>query len=261
MSLREHPIWEEELMPYVDGQLEATKASVIARHLEVCESCARAVADARGMSQQMITWKVEDFPEEQSERVLKVLRSQARTGQSLFRQGLAWWTRRRVWAYGLSAAFVALVFIMVVVLPSFQTGSDMAIVAKLGPLSEQSVQQGERGQQRLEQTFELERSAQVPTEAPSGPMIIRSARLIILTKDFDGARARIEAIVAQSQGYLDQLTARGEVGSGRTLSAILHLPSDRIETALSELRKIGKSVRNRKTVPTSPASTSISRPA
>ena len=71
-------------------------------------------------------------------------------------------------------------------------------------------------------------------------MVIRSARLTILTKDFDGARARIEAIARQSQGYLDQLTAAGEVGSGRTISATLRLPSDRTESGLAELRKLGK---------------------
>ena len=71
-------------------------------------------------------------------------------------------------------------------------------------------------------------------------MIVRSARLTILTKDFDGSRARIETIARESQGYLDQLTAQGEVGSGRTLSATLRLPSGRTETALVELRKLGK---------------------
>jgi hypothetical protein len=206
-----------------------------------------AFADARGMSQQLTTWKVEDFSEDQSKRVLAELRSQARSKQFPFRQGLAWWTRRRVWTYGLSAGFAALVLIAVVVVPSFQTGFDSYEMPSVGgtlrspsvvPVPEQSGEQVQLAQ--IQQGFELDRSAQAPTEAPSGPMIIRSARLIIVTKDFDGARERIEAIVRQSQGYLDQLTARGEVGSGRTLSATLRLPSDRIEGGLSELRKIGR---------------------
>ena len=53
MSHREHPLWEEELMPYLDGQLDAAKASEIAEHLETCEDCAAAVADAKRLSQQM----------------------------------------------------------------------------------------------------------------------------------------------------------------------------------------------------------------
>ncbi len=38
MSHREHPVWEEELMPYVDGQLDAAKASAIAEHLETART-------------------------------------------------------------------------------------------------------------------------------------------------------------------------------------------------------------------------------
>jgi len=71
-------------------------------------------------------------------------------------------------------------------------------------------------------------------------MIIRNARLSILTKEFEAARARIQAIVQQTQGYLDQLTVRGETGSGKSLSATLRLPSSQLESGLVELRKLGK---------------------
>jgi len=71
-------------------------------------------------------------------------------------------------------------------------------------------------------------------------MIIRTANLRILTKEFDSARARIQAIVQQAQGYLDQMTVRGETGLGRYLSATLRLPSDRLDSGLTELRKLGK---------------------
>jgi uncharacterized small protein (DUF1192 family) len=77
-------------------------------------------------------------------------------------------------------------------------------------------------------------------EAPTGPMVIRNARLTILTKEFESARARIQAIVQQTQGYLDQLTVRGETGSGKSLSATLRLPSSQMESGLVELRKLGK---------------------
>lgn len=70
-------------------------------------------------------------------------------------------------------------------------------------------------------------------------MVIRNARLTIVTRDFDTARSRIEMIAQQSQGYLDQLTVRGETGSGKRLSAVLRLPSGQIGSGLSELRKLG----------------------
>jgi hypothetical protein len=258
MSLREHPVWEEELMPYVDGQLDAAKASEIAQHLETCGVCTTAVADARGMSQQMTAWKVEDFSEEQSKRVLAELRSEIRIKQA--RQRWAWWTPRRIWAYGLGGGCAALVIVAVVAGSWYRTESLDKILYALGPASTgASLRQQSAVQEHLGRQFELEQDSrgqqerdqqgQVPGEGtlgkiqtanPSGPMIIRAARLIVLTKDFDGARARIEAVVQQSQGYLDQLTARGEVGSGKALSATLRLPADRIEAALSELRKIGQ---------------------
>ena len=247
MTQREHPIWDEELMPYFDGQLDAAKASEIANHLETCEDCAAAVADAKGLSQQMTEWKVEDSSQKMRESILTEMRLQERSKR--FRQRWAWWTKPRVWAYGLTGAVAALVLLTVAVPSLLRSRQPQApIIAALSPPSEEVVV----SQDLLEGTFETETrgrasaaytqgaGAEKQTEAPSGPMIIRSARLTILTKDLDGSRARIETIARESEGYLDQLTAQGEVGSGRTLSATLRLPSGRTETALVELRKLGK---------------------
>src|SRR5262245_61859720 len=111
---REHPIWEEELMPYVDGQLDAEKAADIAEHLKECEHCASAVADAAGLSRQMAKWQIEDSPEQMGERVLAELRTQKGKKQPWFG---ASWTRRRAWTLGLSGA-AATVLITVVAAPS-----------------------------------------------------------------------------------------------------------------------------------------------
>ena len=251
MTHREHPIWEEELMPYCDGQLDAAKASEIANHLETCDDCAAAVADAKGLSQQMTEWKVEDSSQKMRESILTEMRLQERSKRS--RQRWAWWTNRPVWAYGLTGAVAALVLLTVSVpsllrsresqsvaslsVSSPSTPEDLAVSFELERATPQAApgQQGQLGQQRQQRVAQA-----AQTEAPSGPMIVRSARLTILTKDFDGSRARIEAIARESQGYLDQLTAQGEVGSGRTLSTTLRLPSGTTETALVELRKLGK---------------------
>ena len=238
MTQREHPIWEEELMPYCDGQLDAAKASEIANHLETCDDCAAAVADAKGLSQQMTEWKVEDTSPKMREQVLTEMRLQERSKRS--RQRWAWWTNRPVWAYGLTGAVAALVLLTVSV-PSLLRSREVQTSALNIPLTGVVATQDEPSEiPRPVSAPTRAARAEIQIEAPSGPMIIRSARLTILTKDFDGSRARIEAIARESQGYLDQLTAQGEVGSGRTLSATLRLPSGTTETALVELRKLGK---------------------
>ena len=238
MTQREHPIWEEELMPYCDGQLDAAKASEIANHLETCDDCAAAVADAKGLSQQMTEWKVEDSSQKMRESILTEMRLQERSKRS--RQRWAWWTNRPVWAYGLTGAVAALVLLTVSV-PSLLRSREVQTSALNIPLTGVVATQDEPSEiPRPVSAPTRAARAEIQIEAPSGPMIIRSARLTILTKDFEGSRARIEAIARESQGYLDQLTAQGEVGSGRTLSATLRLPSGTTETALVELRKLGK---------------------
>ena len=270
MSRKEHPVWEEELMPYVDGQLDADAASIIEEHLEQCRQCSARVADTRRLSQQMATWQVEDPSENMGARVFGSASPKNRSSQ---RWG--WFINRQSWMYGVTGATAALALIAVGISllrpPTRDEGTSSTTMswAKLTDNSEpgaalqyevRGTQEGKQGQQGQEgqvqrkepvgqgqrgqqadprELFELEQD-QNGTRPPAGPMVIRTANLRILTKEFDSARARIQAIVQQAQGYLDQMTVRGETGLGRYLSATLRLPSDRLDSGLTELRKLGK---------------------
>ena len=103
MTHREHPIWEEELMPYFDGQLDAAKASEIANHLETCEDCAAAVADAKGLSQQMTEWKVEDSSQKMRESDFD--RNEVAGAEQAHSTATGLVDQPRVWAYGLSWSY------------------------------------------------------------------------------------------------------------------------------------------------------------
>jgi hypothetical protein len=73
-------------------------------------------------------------------------------------------------------------------------------------------------------------------------MVIRSARLTLVAKDaqeFDAARARIDSLVVTERGYIDALQVQGNKGEGRTLSATLRFPANRLDDTLKELRTIG----------------------
>jgi uncharacterized small protein (DUF1192 family) len=85
-----------------------------------------------------------------------------------------------------------------------------------------------------------ENTFKAPADSPSGPMIIRTVQLALVTKDFETARTRIESIVQESKGYVDQLTFRSEPKSPKSLSAVLRIPDGKLASSLIELRKLGQ---------------------
>jgi len=255
MNRQQHPIWEDELMPFLDGQLDAAQAAGIAEHLENCEDCAASVAETRRLSQQVTAWKVEDVSEQLTSRVFAELRIQ--NGKKVLNEKNSWWTMRRVWAFGLTGVLATFVLAVLVTAryggkASFDRSElELQPYVASSPSAAPPAEHGQHleGDKELQEVMATSMMAKVTGEpreltpsyvCPTGPMIIRSARLRIIAKDFEGARAKLEAIVQQSQGYLDQMTVKGESGTGRVLSATLRMPSNRLDTALIDVRKLGR---------------------
>jgi chromosome segregation ATPase len=69
-------------------------------------------------------------------------------------------------------------------------------------------------------------------------MIVRTASLTLLTKDFDKTRAALEEVVRRHRGYSAQLTVGSESGSARTLSATFRVPSDQLDAAIAEIKQL-----------------------
>ena len=59
MSTNRHPIEQEELMAYLDGELPADQATEALSHLELCPECQALAADFRDISQDLMAWEVE----------------------------------------------------------------------------------------------------------------------------------------------------------------------------------------------------------
>jgi hypothetical protein len=247
MSRQEHPLWEEELMPFVDGQLDSDQSSRVVEHLKGCGECSATVNDAKRLSQHLVAWKIDEPSQHLADRVLSELRPQR--GVTPRRKPRASWNRGRLWTYGLSGAAAALV-VALIAGPLFRPRPVDKFIAYDGPSAspEASPFGGSpaaegtlgRGQQQQQALQSLKTATEPAQQESAGPMVIRTARLTAMTKDFDGARTKVESIIRENQGYLDELRVRGEVGSARALSATLRLPSDRIDAALKDLRSIGK---------------------
>jgi len=59
MSTNLHPVEQEELMAYLDGELPPDQATKALSHLELCPECQTLAADFRGVSQALMAWEVE----------------------------------------------------------------------------------------------------------------------------------------------------------------------------------------------------------
>jgi hypothetical protein len=59
MSNNRHPIEEEKLMAYLDGELPQDQVSAAWAHLERCPQCQTLAADFQSVSQELTAWEVE----------------------------------------------------------------------------------------------------------------------------------------------------------------------------------------------------------
>jgi Domain of unknown function (DUF4349)/Putative zinc-finger len=72
-----------------------------------------------------------------------------------------------------------------------------------------------------------------------GPMIARTVTLALLVKDFDSARASLDAILARHNGYAATLGLSTPQGAARSLQASLRIPASELASSLIELRSLG----------------------
>jgi uncharacterized protein DUF4349 len=249
MSPTTHPVEKEEIMAFLDGDpVEGDRAALVASHIEDCAECRAVAADLRSLSERLAAWQVEPSPASLTQRI------EAAAGEHFSaskRQGLGFlparpkrrFSTRMRWAVGLAGGFAALLFIVAISIPNLlrsrmatkQAWNRVPISAEMAPTT-QGGGTGSLG--RLETTQGVGSALQPPV--PSGPMIVRTGALSIVTADFDAARASIEQIVREHDGYLADLNVNGAAGRGRYLSATLRIPAGQLAAALSELKKIGR---------------------
>ena len=74
----------------------------------------------------------------------------------------------------------------------------------------------------------------------AGLMIVRTASLKLLTKDFDKTREALEAVVRRNRGYSAELTVGSESGKAHTLSATFRVPADQLDAAIAEIKQLAQ---------------------
>ena len=111
MSTDIHPIEQEELMAYLDGELPPDQATEALSHLELCPECQTLAADFRGISSALMAWEVESpeggIPSEVNAALADRLRKRKAAKVSSPRLENRVMTSRWVWVGALAMVCVA----------------------------------------------------------------------------------------------------------------------------------------------------------
>jgi Domain of unknown function (DUF4349)/Putative zinc-finger len=261
MNKTTHPIDPEELMAYLDGELSNDKAGVAAAHLSECAECRAVVTELRGVSQALKAWDVGLADSRVSTAISTALEEEARKqGKApipsrprteVFRhrwQALAW--------IGAPAAIALVAYVGSVNLRgrnpngvsshvgqtmNDESGSDRDHLPAppAGPVATRQFD-------RLEQFAKLNKAPKVDfgdkitSPTVSGPMIVRTAGITLITREFDKARSGLESILKRHRGYVGELKVGGTSGTGRSLTATLRVPVDQLDATLIEMKTLGR---------------------
>jgi anti-sigma factor RsiW len=267
MTRSTHRVEPEDVMAYLDGELPAARASAIAAHLDQCADCSLLVLQLRDASQQLLAFEVEPAPACLEDAVLAAVNETpcrpSKPTKGLLVQATLLWHRlfanRFLWALaGACAAFL----VAFSILPNLSrwSGEEAARLAhqETSGLAGKSLSKSlaEFAPRATPPARDAAAESSIstaiePASAPSqndeslsapeiaGPMIVETAALTIRADDYDQARAAVERIVTQHQGFIAELAAKAESGSARELSATLRVPASQLESALAALRQLG----------------------
>jgi anti-sigma factor RsiW len=267
----QHAFDAEQIMAYLDGELEPQRAAALAAHLVGCGECREVAKGLRAVSERMLNLEVEPPSAGISDTVFTALDlrnspSSATADHARYRTSWNWrrlFARPRAWAIAGAAAMVA---ILVIGIPSAlrqrtvaihgrnvdglerleQTDVDSAVIspapaAQPAAKGKLPVFGGSLGDHATTSVSVDGRAVDDELHAPEtvGPMIAQTASLSIVAANYDEASAAIDGLATAHGGYVEKLDAKAQTGSGRELSAALRIPAKQLDGFLADLRKLG----------------------
>jgi len=265
MTRQNHILEPEDLMAYLDGELQPDRASEAAAHLAECKECQRLAAELEEISRTMLVWEVEASSSRLEEEVAAAfsepeVKKAARTHR--------WKPRFLRWPWALKLAgvgIVAALLLAALVLhnvpqpqlvqqkeyeplkPSASPRAPLTLYMPREGLASRDIggkvlRYSDAGQSSEGRGSAGKLVTQRPesTAATSGPMIVHTATLAVVSGQFDAVRARLDQIVGANRGYIAQLTANSPTDNGRSVSGTIRVPATRLDQALAELKTLGR---------------------
>lgn len=248
MAATNHSPTPAELMAYLDGEASGADRDRIGAHVAACDECRSLVDDLQHVSREAAAWNVGDPP-----ATLRV-----RQWTPMPRWTGRWFSRP--WQVGVAAA-AGLALVAIAVLPLAFSLSDSrpsppgvhlkgatAAAAPPAPGTDALMFSARQGQAAAGGAVGANRQAQAVSERREAlaerqrPMLIRTASLNLVTRDFASVRSTVERIVNDLGGFVDQLSVLGTEGTTRSLRGTVRVPGTRLDEALARLRQLGQVV-------------------
>jgi predicted anti-sigma-YlaC factor YlaD len=214
MPTQTHPVEPEELMAYLDGELPRGDAALAAAHLEGCGDCQALAAEFANLTAHLQEWQVEApvfaCPE-------KPVADRRRLKPAMF------------WTAGVAACLV-LAFV------AAQFRPRGVPISAWSPSASRAVRM-------MNEPLNYIGRAPAPRAKFSrteGPLIARSASLIMVVNNLDQARAAIDRIVQTHAGYVAHMDVIVPNDSARHLDATVNTPAAELDATIRELRPLGE---------------------
>jgi Domain of unknown function (DUF4349)/Putative zinc-finger len=252
----QHAFDVEEIMAYLDGELEPQRAAALAAHLVGCGECQEVAKSFRAVSERILSLEIEPSPTNMSDVVRKALSeidfSERPALNKASSKSRAWRARLgKPLTWSVACLSVA-ALLLIVGLPSLHRSPNTAYKNWLNT-GVATLQQSEESQPTQDQLKSAHTEAfDMPAPAPPatiggdiqapeavGPMIAQTASLSIVATNYDEASTRIERLAAARGGYVEKMDAKAQTGSARELSAALRIPGKQLDGFLADLRKLG----------------------
>lgn len=245
--LRGHEFAPNEVMAYLDGELEPRRASALAAHLDRCAECHELAKHLRQVSERMLDFQIEAAPEKLAVPVNEAVSRWRKSEGKHFNFQRPWWRFLLTTTYGWATACVvviALVTSAIVIERNANQARALTRVSGLsypgGIASYKTVQP--RGQVRDPEGLDAlvpQQPVVPPAAGETGVMIVRTASVVIVTTNYGDASQRLERLAASHGGYVQTLEAEAHVNSARSVRATMRVPADRLSAFLAALRTLG----------------------
>ena len=247
-----HAVPPEELMAYLDGELEPERALAVHAHLAGCGSCGALAAELRHTSSDMALWEV--AAPVQSLQPPASPAGTASTRRSLF----AWLSAAPTFQFAGAAAVVVVGLGLLMAIgnrlpllerprvayrtaaspteegvasPSATAGQTRAIITNKSVKAETAKPYLEARPTRPVQ--QPSATAATPTQK-----IIRTVSMTIVAKEFESVREAIDRLLRDVGGFLGTMQA-SDVRNERSVSATLRVPASRLDETVRSLRTLG----------------------